>query len=235
MELRLQPATLIKRYKRFLADITLPNDAMITVHIANTGAMTGCGSAGDIIWYSTSENSKRKYPHSWELTETASQQLICVNTIRANQLVEQALLDGQITELKHFQQLKREVRFGEENSKIDFQLIIEQQPVYIEVKSVTLLHECSGYFPDAKTLRGQKHLRELTALARQGQRAVLFFAALHTGISSVRVASNIDRHYADLLTQAIDAGVEVIAYKMHAQPTPTGFSLELTTPIAVQV
>ncbi|WP_281559582.1 DNA/RNA nuclease SfsA [Thalassomonas sp. RHCl1] len=214
MQLALQSATLLKRYKRFLADIEFPDGEQTTIHCANTGAMTGCADPGNTVWYSQSDNPKRKYPFSWELSQTQAQDIICVNTIRANQLVEEALESGKIAELTGYDELKREVKYGNENSKIDFYLSSpEKADTYIEVKSVTLLSDGQGYFPDAVTTRGQKHLRELTELAQQGKRAVLFFAVLHSGIHSVKAADHVDPLYGRLLAEAIEAGVEVLAYK----------------------
>ena len=209
----LQPATLITRYKRFLADVITPDGREITLHCANTGAMTGCATPGDTVWYSTSDNAKRKYAHSWELTETQQHHWICVNTLRANQLVREAITQDRIPELSGYSKLTSEVKYGAENSRIDLMLQAENQPdCYIEVKSVTLLHQGQGYFPDAVTLRGQKHLRELQTMAEQGQRAVLFFAVLHSGIESVSAAHHIDPRYSDLLKHVQNNGVEVMCY-----------------------
>ena len=209
----LQPATLITRYKRFLADVITPDGREITLHCANTGAMTGCATPGDTVWYSTSDNAKRKYAHSWELTETQQHHWICVNTLRANQLVCEAITQDRIPELSGYSKLTSEVKYGAENSRIDLMLQAENQPdCYIEVKSVTLLHQGQGYFPDAVTLRGQKHLRELQSMAEQGQRAVLFFAVLHSGIESVSAAHHIDPRYSDLLKHVQNNGVEVMCY-----------------------
>lgn len=210
----LQKAILIKRYKRFLADVMFEDTTECTIHVANTGAMTGCAEPGDSVWYSTSDNTKRKYPFSWELTLTKQNCTICVNTIRANQLVEEAINNNVIQELTGYKTLQREVKYGSENSKIDFLLSNGAQPdAYVEVKSVTLLDNGQGYFPDAVTTRGQKHLRELITVAQSGKRAVLLFAVLHSGIDSVKVASHIDVDYAKLIQQAITAGVDIIAYK----------------------
>lgn len=209
----LKPATLIKRYKRFLADVILADGTETTIHVANTGAMTGCAEPGSTIWYSTSDNKKRKYPFSWELTQTNTGHFICVNTIRANSLVEEAIENGIITQLLGYKQLAREVKYGDENSKIDFLLTEGDKPdAYVEVKSATLLENGQGYFPDTVTTRGQKHLRELMAVALTGQRAVLVFAVLHTGISSVKAAEHIDAKYAKILSEAKAAGVEVLSY-----------------------
>ncbi len=217
-------ATLIKRYKRFLADVILEDGTVTTIHVANTGAMTGCAMPNDIIWYSTSKNPKRKYPYSWELTQTQQNHWICVNTIKANALVEEALLSNVISELSGYKSLQREIKYGSENSKIDFFLSQgEKQDTYVEVKSVTLLDEskksAQGYFPDTVTTRGQKHLRELIEVVQEGNRGVLLFAVLHSGINTVNVAEHIDKKYADLLSKSITAGVEVLVYKAKISST----------------
>jgi len=214
MILQVQPAKLIKRYKRFLADIELNDGEETTIHCANTGAMKGCAEPNDTVWFSTSSNTKRKYPFSWEITQSQNNHFICVNTLRANQLIEEALHRGLIKELSGFDELKREVKYGNENSRVDFLATYNLAPdTYIEVKSVTLLDDDHGYFPDAVTTRGQKHLRELMDMAAQGHRAVLLFAVLHSGINDIAAASHIDPVYAKLLTEAHLAGVEIIAYK----------------------
>ncbi|KEY60738.1 DNA/RNA nuclease SfsA [Serratia sp. DD3] len=220
----LKSAQLIKRYKRFLADVITPTGETLTLHCANTGAMTGCATPGDTVWYSTSENAKRKYPQSWELTHTQGGDWICVNTLRANTLVREAIEQNIITELSGYCKISSEVKYGTENSRIDLLLQAENRVnCYIEVKSVTLLQHDRGYFPDAVTLRGQKHLRELQSVVEQGQRAVLFFAVLHSGIAQVTPAHHIDKHYAALLKQVQQTGVEVICYG--AKLSPDGLSL----------
>ncbi|MDN3378440.1 MULTISPECIES: DNA/RNA nuclease SfsA [unclassified Pseudoalteromonas] len=215
----LQQAILIKRYKRFLADLRLVDGTEFTAHCANTGKMTGCAEPQFNAFYSTSDNTKRKYPHSLELTQNQFQHLICVNTAMANKVVEEAIQTNIISELSGYQQLQSEVKYGQENSRIDFLLSDTSCPnCYVEVKSVTLLSQDSpttgqGYFPDAQTLRGQKHIRELIEMVEQGHRAVLLFAVLHEGITQVSAAKHIDEKYAQLLTEAIAKGVEVLAYK----------------------
>ncbi|MBO9491220.1 DNA/RNA nuclease SfsA [Endozoicomonas sp. G2_1] len=220
----LQSATLIKRYKRFLADIRHPNGDIETIHCANTGAMTGCANEGDTVWYNRHDNPKRKYPCSWQLSQTKAGHFICVNTVQANTLTEIALKSDVISALTGYQNLAREVKYGGENSKIDFLLSQHKDQsvadAYVEVKSATLLAQTDrdaiargcGYFPDAVTSRGQKHLRELMAMKSAGYRAVLIFAVLHTGIKQVSPASHVDLKYSELLKQAIAHGVEVLVY-----------------------
>lgn len=215
----LSSGILIARYKRFLADVRLPNGEQITLHCPNTGAMTGCATAGDTVWFSTSDNPKRKYAHTWELTQTQAGDFICVNTQRANQLVQEALQQKRIAELTAYNDILPEQKYGSENSRIDFLLKETNLPdCFVEVKSTTLLTENGvGMFPDAKTERGQKHLRELTHIAEQGQQAVIFFAILHTGIHHFEVAKQIDPKYAELFQLAREQGVHALAYRAEMQ------------------
>lgn len=210
----LSQGTLIKRYKRFLADVALNDGSEITLHCPNTGSMKNCLFPGQPVWFSHSDNPKRKYPCTWELMQTPQGDLIGINTGRANALAEEAIVNGVIAELQGYPRLRREVRYGEENSRIDLLLSADGKPdCYIEVKSCTLLQDGKGYFPDAVTARGQKHLRELIQMVQSGHRAVLLFVVQHSGINSVSPAAHIDPDYAVGLTQAMAAGVEVLAYK----------------------
>jgi sugar fermentation stimulation protein A len=245
MKINLKKATLIKRYKRFLADVTLEDGTETTLHVANTGAMTGCAEPGDTIWYSTSTNSKRKYPFSWEITQTKDNHFICVNTMRANQLVEEAIKADLISELVGYNTLKREVKYGDEKSKVDIYLSqgttnTTHKDAYVEVKSVTLLGQTvkqhsdgQGFFPDSVTVRGQKHLRELTTLSQQGSRTVLFFAILHSGINKVSAAHHIDKKYGELLKVAQNENVEVLAYKADFKLKLNQLEIQLTKRITV--
>ena len=205
--------TLIKRYKRFLADVQLADGSIVIAHCPNTGAMTGCAEPGWKVWLSPSNNPKRKLLYTWEVVLTSQLHWIGINTHRANLLVKEAIQAGKIAELFDYKTLKAEVRFGEENSRIDF-LLTDPKKVdcYVEVKSVTLLDDNLGYFPDAKTLRGQKHLRELSFIANQGKRAVLLFCVQHSGIQSMQVAKHIDPDYAKELKQAMLNGVQILCY-----------------------
>ena len=228
----LQRATLVQRYKRFLADVITPDGTELTLHCPNTGAMTGCATPGDTVWYSTSENSKRKYPHTWELTQTRTGALICVNTLWANRLTKEAIQNEQLSELSGYSLLKSEVKYGAERSRIDFMLQADSRPdCYIEVKSVTLAEQEYGYFPDAVTLRGQKHLRELMSVAAEGKRAVIFFAVLHSAITRFSPARHIDAKYAQLLIEAQLKGVEILVYK--AELSAEGMTLKEPLPMTL--
>lgn len=215
----LQKALLIKRYKRFLADVILENGEVITIYCPNTGAMTNCAEPGDIIYFSESDNLKRKYRFTWELTYTKAGHWICIHSQHANKIVSDAIKAGHITELLHYDKIKAEVKYGNENSRIDFLLSSQDRAdCYVEVKSCTLLDETysqgQGFFPDTVSLRGQKHLRELMEMKALGHRAVLVFAVLHSGINSVAAAKHIDEKYALLFEQAKQKGVEVINYHL---------------------
>ncbi len=219
----LKEGVLVRRYKRFLADIETVEGKSLTIHCPNTGSMLNCQNPGSRVWYSTSENTKRKYPHSWELVETLTGDLVGINTARANGLVEEALVNKTVTELQSYARIQKEVRFGNERSRIDLLLSggeDSQLPdCYLEVKNVSLsLGDGQGVFPDAVTTRGQKHLRELISVRQEGHRAVLLFCVQHTGVSRVSVADHIDPEYGRLLRQAAAEGVELLAYRAAISP-----------------
>ena len=219
----LERAALIKRYKRFLADVMLPDGEHLTIHCPNTGSMKNCTEVGSEVFFSTSDNPDRKYPNTWELARTSRKHYIGINTGRANQLVTEAINDDLISELTGYEELRTEVKYGSENSRIDILLSDRDLPdCYVEVKSVTLLESPirsgRGYFPDAVSERGQKHLRELAQMVSEGHRAVLLFCVQHSGIRSVHPAAHIDSKYAETLRRAMDTGVEVIAYKSRMNP-----------------
>ncbi|EJL00921.1 MULTISPECIES: DNA/RNA nuclease SfsA [Pseudomonas] len=210
----LEEGRLVRRYKRFLADIETIGGELLTIHCPNTGSMFNCMVEGGQVWFSRSNDPKRKLPGTWEISETPQGRLACVNTARANTLVEEALHAGVIAELNGFTALKREVPYGQENSRIDFRLDYLDGPAFVEVKSVTLGFDGSAVaaFPDAVTQRGAKHLRELACLARDGIRAVQLYCVNLSGVEAVRPAEEIDPGYAAALREAVASGVEVLAY-----------------------
>ncbi len=233
----LTEARLIRRYKRFLADVRMQDGTMMTVHCPNTGSMKNCIEVDQPVWLSISDNPKRKYKYTWEYIRTGRGHTIGVNTGCANRLVIEAIREGRIVELSSYRDLYREVKYGKENSRIDLLLSdAKQGDCYVEVKSVTLLEEPIskgiGYFPDAVTSRGSKHLRELELVAQSGRRAVLFFCIQHTGIKEVRPADHIDFKYGKLLRQVASAGVEILAYK--ARVAKYGFKLWRPVPVGLK-
>ena len=231
------PAVLLKRYKRFLADIRLPDGTELTIHCPNTGSMKNCVLPESPCWYSVSESKTRKYPQTLEVVTTPGNHLAGINTARTNELVELALQGQVIAELRGYQILRREVVYGSERSRIDFLLSNHSQDArlcYLEVKNVTLMEaEGEGFFPDAVSERGSKHLRELMEMVKQGHRAILLFCVQHTGIQSVRAAAHIDPVYAVTLQAARNAGVEVIAYAAAINPTKNNIILDRALPVVV--
>jgi len=210
----LEEGRLLRRYKRFLADIETASGELLCIHCPNTGSMLNCMGEGTRVWFSRSHDPKRKLPGTWEIGETPHGRLAVINTGRANALVEEALRAGLIAELNGFTSFKREVAYGQERSRIDFRLDYPTGAAFVEVKSVTLGFEGIrvAAFPDARTERGSKHLRELAALAREGIRAVQLYCVNLTDIDAVRPAEEIDPAYAAALREAVSAGVEVLAY-----------------------
>ena len=210
----LASGALIKRYKRFLADIELDDGSVVTAHTPNTGSMLGCCAPGSRVWLSKSGNPERKYALSWELVEAVPGVLVGINTGLPNKLVGEAIQDGTIKELQGYDVMRREVRYGAENSRIDLLLEGGGKPdCYVEIKNVTLAREGIGYFPDAVSERGSKHLRELAQVAMGGKRAVICFCVQRKDVKEVRPADGIDAKYGSTLRQVIDAGVEAIAWR----------------------
>ena len=232
----LEEGRLIRRYKRFLADIETVHGELLTIHCPNTGSMLNCMAEGARVWFSRSNDPKRKLPGTWEIGETPQGRLACINTARANSLIEEALRAGVIGELNGFIGLKREVAYGMENSRIDFRLDYpDRSSAWVEVKSVTLGFGGTNVaaFPDAVTLRGAKHLRELACLARQGVRAVQLYCVNLSGIEAVRPAQEIDPVYAAALREAVAAGVEVLAYG--ATLTPEQMWIDRPLPVLLEL
>lgn len=219
---------LIKRYKRFLADVVLSDGREVTIHCPNTGSMKNCADPDSRVWVHDSGNPKRKYPLGWELVEVEGQYFACINTGRANKLIREGIEQGVIAQLQGYSDIRQEVKYGE-NSRIDLLLEDEEKGrVWVEVKNVTLLESDNwGSFPDAVTKRGAKHLQELMSMVEQGDRAVMLFCVPHTGIQQVRPADQIDPEYGRLLREAIEAGVEVIAYAADISPEQISIQREI--------
>jgi len=212
-------AKLINRYKRFLADVELSDGSQLTVHCPNTGSMKNCAEPGSRVWLSDSNDPKRKYRYSWQLVETAPGHIACIHSALANKLVKEALVEHRVPELADYDEIKTEVRYGQEKSRIDLLLEKSEQQCFVEIKSVTLaVGEGLGLFPDAVSARGTKHLRELMQTKKDGARAVLFFCVQHTGITGVAPADEIDSLYSETLREAVTSGVEVLVYGTNISP-----------------
>ncbi len=234
----LVPGTLIKRYKRFLADVRLDDGREVVAHCPNTGSMKAVNVPGCRVWLSPSDNPKRKLAWTWEFIELpqASGQvaLASVHTGRANRIVEAALEAGELAPLAGYATLRREVKVAD--ARLDFRLDDpERGQAYIEVKQVTLKEpDGHGYFPDSVSVRGTKHLHSLRVLAEQGERAVLLFCVAHEGIADVAAAAHIDATYAAALAEASASGVEVLAYGIDVvreQQRPIGVRLTRSLPV----
>ena len=224
---------LLRRYKRFLADVELADGSRVTVHTPNTGSMRGCSEPGSRVWLSWSANPKRKYPLSWELVEASTRVLVGVNTGLPVGLVQEGIALGVITELQGYSNIRAEVRYGIERSRIDLLLEAGQRRCYVEVKNVTLADGLGrALFPDAVTARGTKHLRELMSVAEDPHtRGVMLFCVQRGDVHSVAPADSIDPVYGATLREAIGCGVEAIAYRADVSPG----AVELTTRIPVHL
>ena len=224
-------ATLVKRYKRFLADVTFANDTIATAHCANPGAMLGLKEEGQAVWLSTSDNPKRKLKYSWELTEIDGK-LVGINTSLPNKIVEEAISENSISELAGYQSMRREVKYGI-NSRIDLLLEDEAKPsCYVEIKNVHMLRNKGQYeFPDSVTARGTKHLHELIGMVREGHRAVMLYLIQRMDGESLSFALDIDPAYVGALRQAKAAGVELMAYDCDI--TTTHIKVRSAVPVRV--
>lgn len=212
---RLGEGVFLKRYKRFFVDIATPEGMTVTVHCANTGAMTGCSAPGSRIWYSTSSNPNRKLKHSLELVETDERHLVCVNTARANQLVAEILESGRVCQVPRSERFLREFKISGEQGRFDF----GNESIVIEVKSVTWGERGIGRFPDARSVRATRHVQALQKLTTQGYNAILLFAVLHTGVEKVTVTTEIDEDYCNVMKEALSREVKIVAYRWKLSPT----------------
>ena len=202
---------LLKRYKRFLADIILENKEIITAHVPNSGAMTSCIEENCDVWLTFHDNPKRKLKYTLELT-LINENLICTNTGVANKIAIEAIKNGTIKELQNYSSLKPEQKYGQ-NSRIDILLENENEKCYVEVKSVSLKIDDYLAFPDAVTSRGTKHLNELYEMTLQGHRAVMLYIIQRTDNLPFRLAKEIDKKYFEAFNEVTTKGVEVLVYQ----------------------
>ncbi|MEQ8953566.1 MAG: DNA/RNA nuclease SfsA [Gammaproteobacteria bacterium] len=225
-----------RRYKRFFADVILDTGELVVSHCPNTGSMKNCLLENGLCWLSESDNPKRKLRYTLEAVTAKYGGMAGVNTGRTNRLVGEALQNGIIAELSGYTLIEPEFRFGEEGSRLDFRLGMDdsrepQKNCLVEVKNLTLGYAGGlGAFPDAVTSRGTRHLRELLVARQQGYRAVLFFCVQHTAIDHVTVAGDIDPLYASTLREVVDAGVEVLVYSVRMSRTE--FAVDQAIPFA---
>jgi len=218
------PGKLIQRYKRFLADVLISGGVTVTASCPNTGSMLGLTTPGSTVWLSESDSPTRKYRHTWEMVEHdlgEGSNLAGINTGRPNALVAEAIGAGTMPELAGYAALRREVKYGV-NSRIDILLSggPDGRDCYVEVKNVHLMREAGlAEFPDSKTERGAKHLRELSQMVAQGHRAAMVFLVQRGDAQSFKLASDIDPAYAAAYRAAAAAGVEMLCYACDLSPT----------------
>lgn len=206
-------AVLIRRYKRFLADVTLPDGREVTAHCANPGAMTGLAEAGTPVWLEPNDDPKRKLRYSWKLAEIGGA-LVGVDTALPNKVVGEALRAGEVPTLAAYKTIRAEVKYGE-NSRVDFLLSQQGLPdCYVEVKSANLCRKAGLVeFPDTVTMRGAKHMNELAATVAEGHRAVVLYLVQRTDCTSFFVARDIDPAYNSAFQTARAAGVEALCHR----------------------
>jgi len=204
------PGRLVRRYKRFLADVTLEDGTTVTAHCANTGSMLGCDRPGSRVLLSEANNPARKLRYTWELVRVG-RAWVGINTARANGIVAEAVQAGQIPELTGHTGLRREVPYGK-NSRIDILLTGGPGPTYVEVKNTTLAEGGTARFPDAVTERGRKHMEELARVVRGGAKAAVVFLVHRSDARRFCPADDIDPAYGKALRRAATAGVMVLPY-----------------------
>ena len=222
--------TLVKRYKRFFADIILESGETVTAHCANSGSMLAVKPEGAPVWISPANNPKRKLQYTWEIVEVEGHN-VGINTAHPNLIVSEAIEAGRIPELSGYDSLRREVKYGK-NSRIDALLEAEGQPAcYVEVKNVTMKRELTpsgnAEFPDSVTARGAKHLVELADMIAEGHRAVMFYLVQRGDCAAFSVAGDIDPEYEAGLITAMKSGVEVVCYQCEVTPWEISISAPL--------
>jgi sugar fermentation stimulation protein A len=213
----LVPATILRRYKRFLADVRLEDGRELTVHVPNSGTMETCYEEGGQVLISPADNPKRKLKWTLEQCFVDGDTRVMVNTQLPNKLVKEAVELGLVGGLSGYDSVRPEVKYGSRNSRIDLLLEGEgRPPCWVEIKNATLMAEAGvARFPDAITKRGQKHLLELAEMAERGHRAVIFYLASRSDAQAVGPADAIDPAYGRLLREVVLRGVEPLAYGLH--------------------
>ena len=226
------PARLIRRYKRFLADIRLEDGREVTAHCANPGSMMGLADEGMKIWVEPNDDPKKKLKYGWRLADHENGHFTGVDTAVPNRALKAALMAGDVPEFAAYSEVLPEQKYGEK-SRIDFLLRGDGlKDAYVEVKSVTLSRQVGlAEFPDSVTARGTKHLGELAAMVALGHRAVMFYLVQRTDCEAMTLAADIDPAYAAAFTAARDAGVEVLCYDTRISPKGVGIGkrIEMTS------
>ena len=220
---------LLKRYKRFLADVILEDETKVIAHCPNPGSMMGLAKVGTTVWLEPNDDPKKKLKYGWRLVEYKNQ-MICIDTSIANMVIKEALEKKAIPELS-YQGFKPEVKYSD-NSRIDFLLMSPSQQTYLEIKSVTLMREKGlAEFPDSITKRGSKHLADLSKMVTSGHKAVLLFLCMRNDVDRVRIAADLDSIYSNNIKAALKSGVQLVCYDTHV----TRFGVRLGKPVVVEI
>jgi sugar fermentation stimulation protein A len=225
----LLPAILIKRYKRFLADVILDDGTKMTVYCPNTGSMTSCSAPGSKVLLSRSANEKRKYPYSLEMVR-AGNTWVGVNTGLTNRIVVEAIEQGKIKELDRVDSIKTEVKVSA-GSRLDVMVEAAGKKTYIEIKNCSMVVDKIAMFPDAVTARGTKHLYELAKLVMQGHGGIIFYLVQRGDAEIFKPAAQVDPVYVNALKEVVSKGVEVLAYQ--AKVGPSGIAVECSLPFSL--
>jgi len=235
----LRQGVLVRRYKRFIADVVLADGSEITAHVANTGPMTGCAQPGFEVALSHHPNKGRKLPWSWEIVRPTTpwgdgESWALVNTIRANAVVGEALRARTVPAFAGYATVRPEVRWRpDKKSRLDFLLEDHEDgdpPCFVEVKNVTLREGGTALFPDTVTTRGARHVRDMTTLVREGRaKAAMFFLVARSDCSGFSPAAHLDPDYAQAVTEAVEAGVGIHAWQAEVSPRGMALTRELET------
>jgi len=215
---------LVKRYKRFFADIELTSGELVTAHCPNTGPMTSVSTVGSLVYISTANDPKRKLKYTWEMIDVNGI-WIGINTSLPNKIIGSMLDRHLLPELEPYQSFHPEVAYGVEKSRIDFLLTnaLESTKTYVEIKNTTWHEGNVALFPDTVTTRGQKHLRELISIIDQNTKSALIYFINRSDCDRFRAGEEADPEYAKLLNLAIDAGVKILPYRFHISPESVEF------------
>lgn len=223
---KLQAAVLLKRYKRFLADVVLNDESVTTVYCPNTGSMRSCSTPGSPVYLSRSDNPKRKYPLTLEMISEKGT-WVGVNTSLTNALVVEAIENQQIAELENIDTIKKEVKTSP-HTRLDLKLSRDRSQIYVEIKNCSLVEDGVAMFPDAITTRGTKHLLELADLIERGHQGVIFYLVQRSDAVSFSPAAHIDARYAEVLAEVVEKGVTILVYQ--AEVSPNGISVVRSLP-----
>ena len=227
----------LKRYKRFFVDVELTSGKMVTAHCNNTGSMKSLLHSNNPVWLQFHDHPKRKLKYTLHLMRMPTGALVCVNTLFPNQIVFEAIKNQKLPAFRHAEFLKKEVRFGRENSRVDLYLEKAGKPTFIEIKNTTLAEDNLpgvAQFPDAVTERGRRHLNELSYEASKGHQAVILYLVNRTDCNSFRIAEHIDPLYAYALQKAAECGVEIQIHQTRIEISQDQAIIEIDRPLTIK-